>query len=280
MNRGALWVFMTGAMLLVILPSVGQEDRPVNGSPSRSWAAQAWHHVTAHVSPNEVIKDATIVFRDGKIEAVGTFGTIRVSGPVVERDLPGFHVYPSLIDVQSEWGMPTYSNAESGRRGPQDLSDLPGAYHWNEAIHPEFDAMGAFAPVGYATPYIQAGIGAVLTHNPDGIARGTGALVTFHSSPHESVVMETASRHFSFRKGTSSQDYPSSLMGAIALLEQTSEDANWYANGGDGSVNLSLKAWNESADLPAFMEVGDWQDALRADALRLRMKEGPWVFVN
>ena len=280
MNRGALWVFMTGAMLLVILPSVGQEDRPVNGSPSRSWAAQAWHHVTAHVSPNEVIKDATIVFRDGKIEAVGTFGTIRVSGPVVERDLPGFHVYPSLIDVQSEWGMPTYSNAESGRRGPQDLSDLPGAYHWNEAIHPEFDAMGAFAPVGDATPYIQAGIGAVLTHNPDGIARGTGALVTFHSSPHESVVMETASRHFSFRKGTSSQDYPSSLMGAIALLEQTSEDANWYANGGDGSVNLSLKAWNESADLPAFMEVGDWQDALRADALRLRMKEGPWVFVG
>ena len=260
----------------------GQADRPVNGAPDRDWSAQVWHHVTVHVSPDRVIPNATLVFKEGRIQAVGPFGSVAASGPAIERDLSGFHVYPSLIELHSDWGMPAReSGGGAARRGPQALSDKPGPYHWNEAIHPEVHAAQLFAPSEDPTPWIEAGIGVVLTHQQDGIARGTGALVTFQESPHRALLKDRASRHFSFRKGTSSQDYPRSMMGALALLEQTAEDARWYASGGDGSANLSLAAWNEQGQLPAFVSVENWQDGLRADALRRRMGEAiPWVLVG
>ena len=261
--------------------SFAQSDRPVNGAAEREWSAQVWHHVTAHVSPNQVIADATIVFKEGRIVEVGPFGSVAVAGPAVERDLRGFHAYPSFIDLDSDWGLQIPSNEGPQRRGPQDLSDKPGPYHWNEAIHPETQALNQFTAEGTIQPWIEAGIGAVLTHHHDGIARGSGALVVLTNSAHKAVILESASRHFSFRKGSSSQDYPRSLMGTFALLEQTAEDAKWYANGGDGSVNLSLESWNVQRSLPAFIEVDHWQDALRADALRIRMNEAnPWVMVG
>lgn len=274
-------VWMLGVAATVGTAVQAQEDRPVNGAPEREWAARIWHHVTVHVAPDQVIEDATLVVNEGRVEAVGPFGTVEWTGPAIERALPGFHLYPSLIDLHAEWGLREESDRFPGSRGPQELSDKPGAFHWNEAIHPETRAADAFEADGEAKPWIEAGIGAVLTHRRDGIARGSGALVTFDESPHNAIIREAASRHFSFRKGTSSQDYPRSLMGAIALLEQTAEDAKWYAQGGDGSMNLSLQAWNDQLGFPGFVEVSNWQDALRADALRQRMgEEQPWAFVG
>lgn len=279
MSKSRVWGLVAG--LLVTTGLQGQADRPVNGATEREWASRVWHHVTVHMAPDEVIENATFVVRDGRVQAVGPYGTVQVAGPKIERNLPGFHVYPSLIDLQADWGLHAEGDRFPGQQGPQDLSDNPGPYHWNEAIRSEVRAIDAFEAEGDAQPWIEAGIGALLTHVQDGIARGSGALVTFASSVHEAVILEEASRHFSFRKGSSSQDYPRSLMGAIALLEQTAEDATWYAQGGDGSINLSLKAWNDQRTLPAFVEVSNWQDALRADALRQRMgEEKPWAFVG
>jgi hypothetical protein len=47
------------------------------------------------------------------------------------------------------------------------------------------------------------------------------------------VMKEKVSSHYSFLKGSSTQDYPSSQMGSIALIRQTLYDADWYAKGGD-----------------------------------------------
>ena len=281
MNR---WIqpLLTGAAVAVWMASgTAQSDRPVNGAPERTWSAQVWHHVIAHVEPGRIIEDATLVFKEGRIVAVGPHGTVSVEGPAIERNLQGYHVYPSLIDLDVDWGLEHPQYDAPHRRGPQDLSDEPGPLHWNEAIHPEVQAKDLYVGAGDAASWIDAGIGAILTHHHDGIARGTGALMTLHSSPHHAWVNEAASRHFSFRKGTSSQDYPRSLMGSIALLEQTAEDAKWHATGNEDVVNLSLDAWNDQRGLPAFMEVGNWQDALRADALRERMgDDAPWIFVG
>ena len=281
MNRWIQSLLSGGAVLVLGTLGMAQSDRPVNGAPDRTWSAHVWHHVTAHVEPGRVIEDATLVFKDGRIEAVGPHGTVSVEGPTIERDLRGYHVYPSLIDLDADWGLEHPQYDAPNRRGPQDLSDEPGPFHWNEAIHPEVQAKDLYAGADDAASWIEAGVGAVLTHHHDGIARGTGALMTLHSSPHQAWVNGAASRHFSFRKGSSSQDYPRSLMGAIALLEQTAEDAKWHATGNEAFANLSLEAWNDQRALPAFMEVGNWQDALRADALRQRMGEGaPWIFVG
>src|SRR5690606_32725495 len=71
--------------------------------------------------------------------------------------------------------------------------------------------------------------------------------------------------HLSFRKGKSTQNYPSSLMGSIALLRQTYLDGQWYKDHGHKEEkNLSLEAWNEVQQLPQIFEVDDQLSALRA----------------
>ena len=82
-----------------------------------------------------------------------------------------------------------------------------------------------------AKPLRDAGFGTVLSHVKDGIARGTGAVVTLANEKENLVILkEKASAHYSFSKGTSTQSYPSSMMGMIALLRQTYLDAQWYKN--------------------------------------------------
>ena len=78
-----------------------------------------------------------------------------------------------------------------------------------------------------AKAYRALGFGAVLTQQPDGIMRGTAALVSLNSDRKENEVLllDRAASGLSFDKGSFTQDYPSSLMGSIALLRQTYLDA-------------------------------------------------------
>jgi hypothetical protein len=96
------------------------------------------------------------------------------------------------------------------------------------------------------------GFSAVLTHNPDGIARGTGAVVHLGAGRDNEVMMKSnATAHFSLDKGSSKQLYPVALMGCIALLRQTYLDADWYKRGGHKKeANLSLEAFNRQTACP------------------------------
>ena len=93
-----------------------------------------------------------------------------------------------------------------------------------------------------ARPLREIGFGTVLTHVKDGIARGTGAVVTLANLPDNFVVIkDKASAHYSLSKGSSTQSYPSSVMGSIALLRQTYLDAKWYrSRPATEGTNLSL----------------------------------------
>jgi Imidazolonepropionase and related amidohydrolases len=109
----------------------------------------------------------------------------------------------------------------------------------------------------------------VLTHVKDGIARGTGTVVTLANEKENLVMLkERASAHYSFSKGTSTQSYPSSMMGMIALLRQTYLDAQWYKQkpAAEG-INLSLQSWNDNQGLPQIFEANDKWNDLRADRI-------------
>jgi imidazolonepropionase-like amidohydrolase len=102
----------------------------------------------------------------------------------------------------------------------------------------------------------------------DGIARGTGALVSLSDENENDVVLsERAASCYSFDKGTSTQDYPSSLMGSIALLRQTYYDAVWYKNSIEKETNISLQAINDQLLMPQIIQSGNILNSLRADAL-------------
>ena len=73
---------------------------------------------------------------------------------------------------------------------------------------------------------------------------------------------------FSFNKGSSRQEYPSSLMGAIALLRQTYLDAEWFEKSKENQENsLSLYVFNQQKKLPSIFEANDKWNIVRADKI-------------
>lgn len=189
--------------------------------------AYAFTNATLHTDARTVMYKATFVVQDGKVIASGKDATVP-AGAVV-RDLKGAHIWPALVEPYSELGSPR-STLEERR------AEVRTARHWNPALRSdtrahllyrkEEKAMKALREHGFAT---------VITHRMDGIARGTSTAVLLTDGPLPKAILEPdAAAHFSFRKGSSQEDYPSSQMGAIALLRQSFLDARWAAGQGAG----------------------------------------------
>ena len=262
LSLAVLYLGLTVSMLKA------QETYPVNGVQDEREGLYAFTNATLFTKYNQKIEKATLLIRDGKIEAAGA--NVTVPSYAIVYDLKGKYVYPAFIDLYSSYGTPEIRrDAAGGGRGfnrtQQFETDKPGAYAWNKALKPEFRAYENFTVSAKdAKGERDLGFGAVLTHQMDGICRGTSAVVLLgEEKEHEMIVSEEVAQHFSFNKGTSRQSYPTSLMGAIALLRQTYYDGQWYKNQHE-EVNLSLEAWNKNLGLKQVFEVRDWQEALRA----------------
>ncbi len=254
---------------LIGFSAFGQETFPVNGPYDERDDFYAFTNVDVVVSADKKITDATLVIKKGKVVSVSSGGSTP-QGAVV-YDLTGKTIYPSFIDVYSSYGLqlPNNTGGSPFGQGPQFVSKKEGAYSWNEAVKPEIHAHELFKHNSKEAEALRKeGFGAVLSHVADGIARGTGVLATLgDENEHEIILKDKASSHYSFRKGVSRQNYPSSLMGSIALLRQTHYDAQWYKNNSEKEYNISLAEWNAQSSLPAFFEVRDVLTALRADKL-------------
>jgi hypothetical protein len=103
------------------------------------------------------------------------------------------------------------------------LSNTKGAYGWNQAIKSETDISKTFAVNETKAKELRGiGIGTVLTHQMDGISRGTGAVVSLANEKENKVILkEKASANYSFDKGSSTQDYPNSLMDVLHYFVKT-----------------------------------------------------------
>ena len=249
-------------------PTPASSTFPVNGTLDKHLVKIVLEHATVHVDASTVLNDATVVLFRGEIQDVNPES---VTGPAVRLDLTGYHLYPSFVDLHSSYGLPDVKPAKWSR-SPQYETNIKGAYGWNQAIRPEIDAFEKFIPEEIdAKALREAGFGALLTHVPDGIVRGSGALVMPVDDAREAMLLPLATTHLSFRKGSSRQSYPSSLMGATALLRQTYHDAAWYASAAPdnlaGGTNLSLEAFNSNSKVPVIFSAGSWKDILRADVL-------------
>ena len=239
-----------------------------NGPDDYREGVHAFTNATIYKNYNTKVEHATLLIKDGKVVDAGANVTIP-KGAIV-HDLKGKFIYPSFIDIYSSYGLPEVKK-QGGNGGPQMETNVKGAYGWNQALHPDYSAIKNFvADDKKADDWRKSGFGTVLTHMKDGIARGTGAVVTLANDKENNLVVKAdASAHYSFSKGTSTQDYPESLMGVIALLRQTYYDAEWYKNLKDKKeYNLSLEAWNNTQSLPQIFDaVHDWQCILRADKI-------------
>lgn len=244
-----------------------QETFPVNGSHDKRPKKYAFVNATIVLKAGQSIEKGTLLVNDKLIEAVS--GDQKVPSGYITINLEGKYIYPSLIDAFSTYGVPKSKEGRSFGRAPQVLTSTKnGAYGWNEAIRPEIRAVDAFTgDVKEAEQLKKIGFGAVQAILEDGIARGSGTLVTLRGSDdNEAVLVADVGAHYSFDKGSAKTSYPSSLMGSIALLRQTYYDAQWYGQQ-KGEFNMSLEAFNKWQNLPQFFEVDDVLDVLRADKI-------------
>ncbi len=255
------------ALWLTVFGACAQETTfKTNGPDDYREGVHVFTNATIWKNYNTRIDSATLIIRDGKVVDAGK--NISLPKGAIVHDLKGKFIYPSFIDIFSDYGMPDVTKAK-GSEDPQMESNIKGAYGWNQAIHTDFHADRNFAVNdGKADELRKIGFGSVLTNKKDGIARGTGAVVTLNNDKENFVLVKPdASANYSFNKGSSTQDYPSSLMGSIALVRQTYYDALWYKSATDKKeFNINLEEWNKQQSVPQIFDAGgDWQKVLRAD---------------
>ncbi len=258
--------------LIICFETISQPNIPVNGPKNVVPKYAAYVHVTLYTDYQTIISDATIIVKDGQIVQVGSGITIPKEARVYEGK--GKIIYPAFIDLYTDYGI-QFKPEKKDINDNQMVSSKPGAFAWNEAIRSEINASELFRyDENKAKMYRESGFGAVVSGLQDGICRGTSALVYTASKPERELIMvPKVSAGYSFSKGTSSQPYPSSLAGVIALLRQTFYDAQWYKSQSD-EKNFTLEAFNGLQILPAIFSVDNKLDILRAQKIATEFKKG------
>ncbi|MEQ9425049.1 MAG: amidohydrolase family protein [Cyclobacteriaceae bacterium] len=233
-----------------------QETFPTNGVQDKRVGLYAFTNGTVYKDYQTVIENATLVIDDGRVVQLGANNPVP-KGAIV-TDLGGRYIYPALVDIYSGYGLPKVERASFNFFGPQQLeSNKEGAFAWNQTIRPETDATLEFEVDAHDAEHLRkAGFGAALSHVKDGIARGTSVLVSLADDDEQNVIIkERASAHYSFDRGSSTQLYPNSIMGSVALLRQTYYDAKWYQSSLNETLNnQSLDAFNDQQNLPQVFD--------------------------
>ena len=234
----------------------------------------AFTNGTIYMSASQKIEKGTLIIKKGRVVAVGANITIPKDAAII--DLQGKFIYPSFIDLYATYGMNEVKAAQRSGR-PQLDTKTKGAYAANEAIKSETRAHELFKVDEKKSEEMRKnGFGAVLTHHEDGLVRGSGAMVLLGTErEHNMLLKPLASKHLSFSKGTSTQDYPASLIGFIALLRQHYYDAIYYKNNPqDREYNISLEKWLEIESLPTIFDAAQSKyHVLRADNIGDEFKE-------
>ncbi len=261
MNRIFLLLF-----LAIFSPKMtAQEYFPNNESvQNKNNNFTAFTNAKIYVTPTQIIEKGTLIIQNGKVVTAGI--NIPIPKNCTTINLDGKSIYPSFIDIYTNFGVEKPKNSGTGERG-QLYDTKRSGYYWNESIRSEINAVESFNyDQTKAEEMLKAGFGVVGTHVQDGIARGTGLLVALNNSNKSTRLLSSKiSNHFGFTKSAATnQSYPSSLMGSMALLRQMYLDMNWYKNGNSKTKDLSLEALINNEKLVQIFTTEDKLNSLRA----------------
>lgn len=219
--------------------------------------------------PGKILNNATIIIRNGRIDAVGTNISIPAGADI--RNGNGLWIYPAFVEVYSDAGIPKQvRSGNRGEEGQNQQANSRGARHWNESIRPEQNAADMISlDEKTADDFKKLGFAVIHVNSMDGIMRGNSALVLAKSgSAQEILLKNNVSQWFSFKKGPYG-GYPESLMGVIALIRQTLLDAQWY-----GTSHAAFKK-NSAQEMPEVnVSLAALSDALKNNSPVIFEAEG------
>lgn len=263
--------------LALAATALGQTTPPF-GIRDKSSPFTAYTNATVVVSPTLRLSSATVIVRDGRIMAVGQNLTIPEGAERI--NLTGKFIFPGFIDPYTQYGLtiPPFKRERWGE-APKYERERIGGTAWNEAVHPEKLWVDQFRPTAEQSKTLnQQGITTVQAVGMDGIFRGQSFVsLVGDRSPQELLLNPNHLQAVSFNKGSSTQAYPSSLMGSIALVRQTLLDADWYRqaqSAAQKNKNLRLPEINQAAAAlasygtdPLLFETTDELSLLRAQRI-------------
>lgn len=240
-----------------------QNTFPHPGITDKENVYTLFKNATVHQSPTKTDTVNILIYKN-KIASVGKGDEMEIPNNTVVKDLKGYEIFPSFIELNSDYGINLPAKKEN-KPGPDYERAENKALAWNDALHPERKAVNYFEPDKKKADTLRSmGFGVVLSQMRDGIIRGTSLVTaTGEGNANENVLVADAAMHYSFNKGRSIQDYPRSLMGAIALLRQTFYDLDWYETATDRETNFALEALENSTEMPAFFEASEKYDIRR-----------------
>jgi len=283
--RIRVWLVCTVALLA---PTWAQaqmqgQTRPVEGLRQNDPGVHALTGARIVVAPGRVLDNATLVIRNGIIEAIGA----NVTPPADARiwDVSGRTLYPGWIDAYTNVGMPT--------DGPGQNAPVRGALHWNPQVQSWVDAAAVIgADDDRAGRLRSRGFTVAMAVPQLGMVRGQTAVVSLDGRGADTAVLRGNVAQ-SIRLGRDNRlggGYPSSGMGVVAFLRQMFLDADWYrraravydatpAGLTRPEFNLGLAALEPvvTGGQPVVFETGNAEEVLRALRLAEEFKITPWV---
>ncbi len=265
-------IFSTAIFIFIAFCSVSQNIAPQNGVYQTNHTYYAITNAKIYINSTEIIEKGTLIFKDGIIQKAGKI--IKLPKNCIEIDLKGYTIYPAFIDAYSSLAVKKRVSKKTNPY-PQLNSLKTGPYYWNEAIHPETNAFelideaqlkNTSKKTSVKQGWINNGFATINTHQNDGILRGTSCLINLADSPVKDNIIKTkVANHYSFSKGASKQAYPSSQMGAIALIRQFYYDLIWYKDiKQKQNENYSFESALADYNLPHIFKVNNKLEVLRA----------------
>ncbi len=222
-------------------------------------------------APGKRIEDATVVLRDGLVEAVGKDIPVPADAEVIAAE-DDWTVYPAFIDAASSVGLDAEASAAASGGPPRgDEESRPGSPHELSSVHPEQSVVDRL-DVGHASfeRHRELGFAVAQVLPQSGLFRGQSAVVLLRDGPAAELILDDRlAQVIAFEKSSfMARQYPSSTIGAIAAVRQTLLDAE------------RQKVWNERyAKDPRGMPHPEFHSS---DAALLKLLGGdePAVFVS
>ena len=289
-------IVVVAGVVLTGTAAAQQRTTPAFGLHENTPRVHAFTGANVIVAPGTRLEGGTVIVRDGIIEAVGEAPTIPADARVWALD--GRTIYAGFIDPMTEVGLPDGmalpSSGGGGGGANQGAAPGPangdGARYWNAHVRPENDVAAALVLGNNTTEELrELGFTTALSAPRRGVLRGQSALLSLGEStePRQVIVSPRVALHAGYQTGGArgngpsvESDYPSSLMGVIALLRQALYDAQWYEaaqayhadepNMERLAANLSLEAMLPvvNAEQPLFYHADDELDYQRALNIR------------
>ncbi|MFU8830774.1 MAG: amidohydrolase family protein [Wenzhouxiangella sp.] len=193
--------------------------------------------------PGQVIESGTIVMRDGVIEAVGADvrppPDARIHRFEREEDQEPVTIYAGLIEP--------YLLVDTTDDNDNADESTPSGRH--ELINPDFYLNARHWPTDEIQALRRAGFTTALMASNQGLLRGHGTVAnTGDGGLAGNMLVGRFGQFASFEGRAANQGFPSSLMGAVALMRQTLDDARWQAQ--------AREAWqnNPAQPRPEWLE--------------------------